>query len=77
MIYIYLKISDENYIKQEAEITEDNLLVALKSISNTKTPGNDGLSTEIYETFWEDIKDVFTNSLKQVKKEHSLSTSQR
>ena len=34
---------------------------------NNKTPGKDGLSKEFYETFWEDIKDVFINSLKQVK----------
>ena len=37
-------ISDENYTTFEAEITEDNPLVALKSIHNNKTPGNDNLS---------------------------------
>ena len=45
-------ISDENYTTFEAEITEDNLLVALKSIHNNKTPGNDNLSKEFYEIFW-------------------------
>ena len=39
-------ISDENYTIGEAEITEYNLFVALKSISNNKTSGNDGLSKE-------------------------------
>ena len=70
-------ITDENYIICEAEITEDNLLPALKSIPNNKTPENDGLSKEFNETFWEDIKDVFINSLKQAKTENSLSISQR
>ena len=70
-------ISDDNYNICEAEITEDNLLVALKSVPNNKTPGNDGLPKEFYETFWEDIKDVFINSLKQAKIEGSLSISQR
>ena len=70
-------ISDDNYNICEAEITEDNLLVALKSIPNNKTLGNDGLSKEFYETFWEDIKDVFPNSLKQAKIEGSMSMSQR
>ena len=70
-------ISDDNYNICEAEITEDNLLVALKSIPNNKTLGNDGLSKEFYETFWEDIKDVFPNSLKQAKIEGSMSISQR
>ena len=62
-------ISDENYTTFEAEIAEDNLLVALKSIHNNKTPRNDNLSKESYETFWEDVKDVFINSLKQKKTE--------
>ena len=70
-------ISDDNYNICEAEITEDNLLVILKSIPNNKTSGNDGRSKEFYETFWEDIRDVFINSLKQAKIEGSLSISQR
>ena len=32
---------DENYTKCIAEITEDNLLAALKSIVDNKTPGNE------------------------------------
>ena len=35
---------------------------------NNKSPGTDGLSKEFYENFWEDIKDVFINSLKEAKK---------
>ena len=49
----------------------------MKSIPNNKTTGNDDLSKEFYETFWEDIKDVFINSLKQAKIEGGLSISQR
>ena len=41
--------------------------VALKSMSNNKSPDNDGLSKQFYEAFWEDIKDVFINSLKKAK----------
>ena len=29
---------------------------ALKSMENNKTPGNDGLSKEFYEVFWNDVK---------------------
>ena len=32
------------------------LLVGLKSIPNNEIPGNDGLSKESYEIFWDDIK---------------------
>ena len=49
----------------------------MQSIPNNKTTGNDDLSKEFYETFWEDIKDVFINSLKQAKIEGGLSISQR
>ena len=44
MLLSDIHISDENCTICEAEITEANLLVALKSIPNNKTPGNDGLS---------------------------------
>ena len=70
-------ISDENYNICDAEITEDNLLVALKCIAHNKTPGNDGLSKDFYQTFRKDIKDVFINSLKQEKIEGTLNISQR
>ena len=70
-------ISDEHYANCETEITEENLFVALKSMPRNKSPGNDGLSIEFYETFWEDIKDIFFNSLKQAKVNGSLSISQR
>ena len=65
-------ISDENYTICGDEITEDNL-VALKSILDDETSGNEGLSKEFYKTFWKDIKDVFINSLKQAKIECSLT----
>ena len=44
---------------------------------NNKSPSNDWLSKEFCETFWEDIKDFFINSLKQAKIKESLSISQR
>ena len=44
---------------------------------SNKSPGNDGLSKEFFETFWEEIKDVYINSLKQAKIKNTLSISQR
>ena len=40
----------------EGHITEFELLNALKSMPNNRSPGNDGLTKEFYETFWEEIK---------------------
>ena len=61
----------------ENDLTEDELLISLKSMQNNKTPGNDGLTKEFYETFWNEIKHVFLKSLKQAKEKDQLSISQR
>ena len=46
-------------------------------MQNNKTLSNDGLTKEFYETFWNEIKDVFLKSLKQAKKKRQLSIYQR
>ena len=61
----------------ENDLTEDELLISLKSMQNNKTPGNDGLTKEFYEAFWNEIKHVFLKSLKQAKEKVKLSISQR
>ena len=40
----------------EGPILENQLLKALKNMSNNKSPGNDDLTKEFYEKFWEDLK---------------------
>ena len=42
-----------------------------------KSPGNDGLTSEFYKKFWEDLKIPFYNSVKFSKTHGSLSISQR
>ena len=44
---------------------------------NNKSPGNDGLTKEFYETFWEEIKTLFCNSIKKSYQNGELSISQR
>ena len=61
----------------ENDLTEDELLITLKSMQNNKTPVNDGLTKEFYEAFWNEIKHVFLKSLKQAKEKGQLSISQR
>ena len=38
--------------KTDGGITGKELLVALQSMENNKSPGNDGLTKEFYITFW-------------------------
>ena len=40
---------------------------ALKSFSNNKSPGHDGLTKEFYEAFWSELKEPFMNSISQTK----------
>ena len=61
----------------ENDLNENEFLISLKSMQNNKTPGNDGLTKEFYETFWNEIKYVFLKSLKQAKEKGQLSISQR
>ena len=53
------------------------MLKALKSMQNNKSPGNDGLTKEFYETFWNEIKNPFMNSIMEAIEKKKLSTSQR
>ena len=49
----------------------------MKGIPNIKPPGNDGLTKEFYETFRDELKDSFINSIKLAYQKNALSTSQR
>ena len=59
------KFQEEQVIKYEGEITEFELLKSLKSMKNDKSPRNDGLKKEFYETIWEEIKTSFSNSIRK------------
>ena len=71
------KLQEQQVIKCEGEITESEFLKSLKSMKNDKSPGNDGLTKEFYETFWKEIKTLFSNSIRKIFLTEELSTSQR
>ena len=48
----------------DKEISKEDLCKAMESISNNKSPGNDGLNKEFYKTFWDDIKEKYIKSMK-------------
>ena len=39
---------------------------------NNKSPGNDGLTTGFYETFWDQIIDLFHKSVKDIKRKKQI-----
>ena len=68
----------ENQVKLCVEnLTEKYLHNSLKSMQNDKSPGNNGLTKEFYETFWIELKEIFVDSVSEAKEKGILSTSQR
>ena len=68
----------ENQVKHcEENLTEKDLHNSLKSMQSDKSPGNDGLTKEFYETFWTELKEIFVDSVSEAKEKGILSTSQR
>ena len=63
-----LKISEE-------ELTEKGIHESVRSFDNNKSPGNDGFTKEFYQTFWQDVKYIFFNSLQESKRLKYLCTS--
>ena len=61
----------------EEELTEKDIYESMIGFDNNKSPGNDGLTKEFYQTFWHDVKDIFFNSLQESKRLKYLCTSQR
>ena len=46
-------------------------------MQNDKSPGNDSLTKDIYETFWNELKEIFVDSVLEAKEKGHLSISQR
>ena len=46
-------------------------------MQNYKSPGNDGLTKEFYETFWDELKKIFVDYVREPKEIGHLSTSQK
>ena len=46
-------------------------------MQNDKSLGNNGLTIEFYETFWNKLKEIFVDSVLQAKEKGHLSISQR
>ena len=70
--WIELKLQSSKTKSCEKEITESDLYNAIKSMVNNKSPGNDGLTTGFYETFWDQIIDLFHKSVKDVKRKKRI-----
>ena len=46
-------------------------------MQNDKSPGNDGSAEELYETFWNELREIFVDSVLEAKEKWRLGISQR
>ena len=71
------KISDFEKNLCENEITLDDLKESMLSMGDDKSPGNDGISKEFYNFFWEEVGVLMYDSFMEAKVKDELSASQR
>ena len=61
----------------EGLITEGECLSALKQMKSNKSPGLDGIPSEFYKFFWNDIKHIVIDSINYAFRKEELSLDQR
>jgi len=57
------RLSEDFKKSCEDELTLNECFETLKTFQENKTPGNDGLSTEFYKTFWPIVGHLLVESL--------------
>ena len=58
------QLTDDQSRDGEFILSEKDLLLDLNSMLNNKSPENDGLTKELYEVFWKDLKTPLISSFK-------------
>ena len=71
------KLTKEQSQKCEGMMTEEELLKGLKKIPINKSPGNNGITKEFYEAFWDGLKRPLLLSVNKAFQVGELSTSQK
>ena len=70
-------LSDEKRVSCEGLITRNELLTALKQTPNNKSPGIDGIPSDFYKVFWNDIAQYLVNALNRAFQLGELSVNHR
>lgn len=71
------KLDEDEKKELEKDISEIELSNSLMGMSNSKTPGNDGISADFYKVFWKDLKSLYTETTNFVLKRGLLHYSAR
>ena len=71
------QLTTEEKYSLEAPLEKEDLKTTMKKCAKNKSPGNDGLTQEFYEYFWDLISEDLYQSFIESEKTGKLSTSQR
>lgn len=77
------RLSDENANICEGKITKEGCKKSLNEMGIGKSPGSDGLTSECYKRFWDEISDDVVQSINSAfvdlseKRYHHSSTKER
>ena len=70
-------LNDDQCALCEKDINEEEVKHELNKMEINKSPGNDSLTKELYEAFWDHVKIPLVLSFKMAFIEKELSTSQK
>lgn len=70
-------LSNEDSCVCDGIFTIEECTNAVKELKSNRSPGSDGLTPEFYKVFWNDIKEIVTDSLNEGFEQGELSFSQR
>ena len=71
------KLRKEKSKTLDSGVTEKELFIALQSMENNKSQGNDGLTKEFFITFWNEVKTHLLLAVEKAYLVKQLSTSQK
>ena len=70
-------LAEEERLSCEGRITIEECVKALDTFENGKTPGNGGIPTEFYKTFWSCIGELMTDVFNYSFDSGEMSKSQK
>ena len=78
----FLEAIDKNLDDTDKNVTnipldESNLFTSLKNMKDDKSPGISGLTKEWYLQFWSNIKEDFTNCVREIENKKELTDMQK
>ena len=71
------KLTNDESINVEGEITYTELATTLRNMKNVKSPGKDGFTTEFFKFFWPDLGHFILRSLNFAYINDCLSVTQK